>query len=115
MAEAAGPAPLPRQRKMRVCLRSSQSGAAETISVILRHAASFAASVRFREEPYLKRNHAILVALLVRIFKFMRCIAILTAESPESREVVYALNRCIAESLINFFYLMRKDEEAAVR
>jgi hypothetical protein len=71
-----------------------------------------AASVRFREEPYLTRNHAILVALLVRIFKFMRCIAILTAGSPESREVVYALNRCIAESLINFFYLMRKDDEA---
>ena len=31
----------------------------------------------FRTERYLGRNHAILVGLLVRIFKFMRCIAIL--------------------------------------
>jgi hypothetical protein len=69
------------------------------------------AAVRFPDEPFLRRNHAILVGLLIRIVKFMRCIAILTAGSPQSREAVYALNRCIAETLINFFYLMRKDNE----
>ena len=70
------------------------------------------ASARFPDQQYLRRNHAILVGLLVRIFKFMRSIAILTAGSAESREAVYALNRCIAETLINLFSLMRKDDEA---
>lgn len=70
------------------------------------------AGARASEAALLNRDHAILVGMLIRIYKFMRSIAILTAGSPQSREAVYALNRCVVETVINLYYLMLKDDPA---
>lgn len=56
------------------------------------------------------RNQAICVGSLVRITKFMRAVLQLATEGLH-REVIHALNRSIADSVVTIRFLIAKDEE----
>lgn len=58
----------------------------------------------------LQRNQAICVGLLIRVAKLMLVITQLSAKD-DRREVVMALNRCIAESCVNLEFLVSKNED----
>ena len=58
------------------------------------------------------RNQAICVGLLVRITKFVRSALAILSHGDDFGEVILALWRCIAESVINLRYLILKDDPA---
>lgn len=57
------------------------------------------------------RDQAICAALLCRITKFMRAVLAMLSHGDELGEVVLALSRCMAESVINLRYLIHRDDE----
>ena len=63
------------------------------------------------QESVLQRDQAICAGLLVRIVKFMTAVASLVSQDSNRADVVFALNRSIAESATNLRFLLIKNED----
>lgn len=63
------------------------------------------------ESPGQSRKQAICSGLLVRVAKFMKGVAILVSQDPDSAHIVHSLNRSILESATNLRFLVRKAED----